>query len=298
MKKLKKIGALRNAFQHIRRSPFQSLAAVGIMFLTFFAATILAALVFSLSSALKFLETRPEAIAFLKDGLNLPQVQQLQQKITVLDGIKEVKFVSKEEALKIYREQNKDNPLLLEMVSANILPASLEISAINPQYLLAAAELLKKETSLVEEIVFPQDVVEKVSFWVKAVKLGGLVVLGLLSFVGFTVVTVVIGMRINHHREEINVLRSLGATGGFIQAPFLVEGIIYGLLGSIFGFLSVFGLVWFFSEDLKKFENFFAPVAIIPNNNLVLLVLGVEVLIGVSFGFFASYLVSRRGLKK
>ena len=211
------ISLRKTTWYHIRRSPFQSLAAVMVMWLNFLVATVLIVLVFAFSTLLRYFESRPEVTAFLKDSVTEAQVQELKQRVFGIEGVK---------------EQNKDNPLLLEMVTANILPASLEISAVSPDQLNKIAEFLKKEAG-VEEVVFQKDVAEKLSSWIKAVRNGGVTTVSFLSFVSLMVIMVIVGMKIASHQDEISALRSLGAADSYIQAPFLLEGVIYGVVGAL-----------------------------------------------------------------
>jgi len=283
-------------WHHLRRSPFQSLAAILVMWLNFLAATILLVLIFVFSSLLNYFETRPEVTAFLKDKVSQAQVEQMRQQLSQFEGVKEVRFVSKEEALRIYREQNKDNPLLLEMVSAEILPASLEISAISPEYLTKVADFLKEKKDLVEEVVFQRDVVERLSFWIRTIRNGGLATVGFLSFVSLVVIMVIIGMKIAAHRDEISILRSLGASHCYIQTPFLLEGVIYGLIGALLGALLVFGAVFYWRSQI---ETFFAPIAIFPKEwRLVILTFFSELAAGALLGLIAAWLATYRYLKK
>lgn len=119
---------VRTTWQHIRRSPYQALAAIGVMTLTFFVTAIFIFIASGSEVVLHWLETRPQVTGFFKEEVTAAQVDSLKDELNRTGMIADIKYVSKEEALAIYREQNKDDPLLLEMVTANILPASLEVS--------------------------------------------------------------------------------------------------------------------------------------------------------------------------
>ena len=283
-------------WHHLRRAPFQSLTAILVMWLNFLAVTALLTLIFLFSSLLNYFETRPEVTAFLKDKVDQTQIEQVRQQLVHFPGVKEVRFISKEEALKIYREQNKDNPLLLEMVSAEILPASLEISAINPEYLTPIANFLNEKKELVEEVIFQRDVVDRLAFWIRTIRNGGLAIVGFLSFVSLVVIIVIIGMKIATHRQEIGILRSLGATNFYIQAPFLLEGFLYGLVGAFLGILLISGLVYYWRSQI---EGFFKPIIVFPQDwRLIGLVLSVELVVGGLLGLIGAWLASHRYLKR
>ncbi|MFA6250188.1 MAG: permease-like cell division protein FtsX, partial [Candidatus Shapirobacteria bacterium] len=120
---------LKTAWHHIRRSPFQSFVATLVMSACFFTLTTFILVNRGLSSVLIHFETKPEITIFLKDGLDKLTIENLQKELSSYPNIREIKFISKEKALSIYKEQNRDNPLLTEMVTASILPAYFEVSA-------------------------------------------------------------------------------------------------------------------------------------------------------------------------
>jgi len=171
----KKINSLASAWHNIRRSPLQSLAAVLIMWLNFVMASVLIALVIIFNGLLGYFQSRPEVSIYLDDKATSVQIQNLKQEISQMAGVKEVRFVSKDDALKIYREQNIDNPLLLEMVSSSILPASLEISAVDPEYLSGVVQSLETKT----EIITVRQAMKEARPWF--VLLGILLVVGIAT---------------------------------------------------------------------------------------------------------------------
>src|SRR5438132_1022634 len=115
--------------RNIRRTPYQALAASMVMFLTFLVLGGFMLLALGSQSILRFYESKPQTIAFFKDGTTDSDIKNIEASLEQTGRISGFKYVSKEEALKIYQDRNKNNPLLLELVTANILPASLEISA-------------------------------------------------------------------------------------------------------------------------------------------------------------------------
>jgi cell division transport system permease protein len=290
-----KIGSVSRMWQHIRRSPFQSFAAILVMWLNYFMAGLLVVVILVFGSLLNYFESRPEVTAFLRDDLTSNQVELLQQEIKQQEGVKEIRFVSKQEALEIYREQNKDNPLLLEMVNADILPASIEISAESPEYLSPIADFLEGKTEAVQEVIFQKDVVQKLSFWVKNIRNAGLVMMGVYGFVSLIVIMVIIGMKIAAHRDEIAALRSIGAGRFYIQFPFLLEGIFYGVIGALLGEIMIAGGIYYWRDQIL---NFFAPISVLPTEpNTLAILLGGQLGVGLLLGLVAAWLASRRYIK-
>ncbi|KKU22827.1 MAG: hypothetical protein UX34_C0020G0001, partial [Candidatus Woesebacteria bacterium GW2011_GWF1_46_13] len=144
---------LKTALDYIKRSPFQALAALFVLTLTFFVGTILAVLVYSSANLLNYFETRPQIITFLKDEITPENVSALQNKLSADVRVKDVRYVSKEEALEIYKQATSDNPLLSELVSPTIFPASLEFSVTDLSF---AQEVINeiKEEGIVDSVGF------------------------------------------------------------------------------------------------------------------------------------------------
>src|SRR3972149_7426680 len=116
------------ALDSIRRSPFQAIACISTLAVTFFVATIISVLVYSSSQILSYFETRPQVIAFLKSDASQEAINAFRNRLTSDQSLKDVRYVSKEDALSIYKNATSDNPLLGELVSPSIFPASLEFS--------------------------------------------------------------------------------------------------------------------------------------------------------------------------
>jgi len=284
----------RTAWKHIRRSPYQSLAAILIMFLTFLIATIFTLVAGGSQIVLRYFESRPQVTAFFKDEATAGQIDTLKAKLIQTGKVEETKFISKEEALQIYREQNKDEPLLLEMVTANILPASLEVSIKNIIDIDQVAGVLKNDTT-VEEVVFQEDVVEALYRWTGSIRKIGIGLISVLSLVSFLIILVIIGMKITIRKSEIEILQLIGASNAYIRAPFVLEGIIYGLSGAVLAWGLSYILLLYATPFIIKFLVDI-PVLPVPYY-FILIVLGIEMLAGFIIGSLGSFIAVRRYLK-
>ena len=237
--------------RNIRRTPYQALAASMVMFFTFLVLSVFLLLAIGSEQILNYYESKPQAIAFFKDGIQDSDIKVIQDALIATGRVTAFKYVSKNEALGIYKERNKNNPLLLELVTANILPASLEISTFAPEDLKLVAELVKKEP-VVEEVVFPEDVVASLTSATRVIRtVGGVVTIFLITF-STMIIVMIIGFKIRIKREEIGIMKLLGASSWFIRLPYLAEGIFYAVSGAVLGYLVSFGLLWYFEPILKN----------------------------------------------
>src|SRR3989338_5130035 len=282
--------------RNIRRTPYQALAASMVMFFTFLVLCIFLLLAIGSEQILNYYESKPQAIAFFKDGIQDSDIKVIQDALIATGRVTAFKYVSKNEALAIYKESNKNNPLLLELVTANILPASLEISTVAPEDLKLVAELVKKEP-VVEEVVFPEDVVASLTSATRVIRtVGGAVTIFLIIF-STMIIVMIIGFKIRIKREEIGIMKLLGASGWFVRLPYLAEGIFYAVSGAVLGYLVSFGLLWYFEPILK---NSLGEVAAVLFPIPLLTMAGffaVVVLVAVLIGGIGSVVAVRRYLR-
>ena len=282
------------AKRNIRRTPFQAAAATMVMFLTFFALVIFLILALGSQAALRYFESKPQVIAFFKEGTTSQDVKVIQDALKTESRVVGTKYVSKEEALQIYRDKNKSDPALLELVTANILPASLEISTQNPQDLQPIADILKKEP-VVSEVIVPQDVVQTLTSITTIIRLIGGTTVGFLLTFATMVIVMIIGFKIRLKRSEIEIMRLLGASHSFIRNPFILEGVFYGVAGAFFSWILIYGLLWYFTPFL---QGYLGEVRILPVSPIVMLALLVASLfIAIIVGGLGSIAAVRRYLK-
>ncbi len=287
--------ALKTSWQHIRRSPYQTTVAIFVIGVTFYLGTIFALLVAGSQVILNYFETRPQVTAFFKDEVKTGQAEELKNRLEATGKVAEMKYVSKEEALAIYKEQNKNDPSLLEMVTADILPASLEISAKDVNFLSEIAQVLKGEPG-VEEVIFQEEMVASLKTWTTNIRRAGLELVGSLILISFLVISVIVGIKVVFRKEEVETLRLIGASNFYIQLPFLLEGAFYGAIGAFWGWGFCYLRVLYLAPNLAEFFHGL-PLPPVPPLAFMLLLLGVEIGAGIVIGFFGSFLAIRRYLK-
>lgn len=239
-------------WKRIRRTPYQSVASVFMIFMTLFVLAIFLLLAGGLTSLLSYFETKPQLTVFFKDDKSKASIDELVQNLQATGKVSTYQYISKDQALAIYREQNKNDPLLLEMVTADILPSSLEISATSPKYLVELSELSKKDKGI-DEVVFQKDVVDTLVSWTSTIRKIGAIFLVFLAFSTIFILLTSVGMKIALKKEEIEILRLVGATSWYIRRPFIYEGIVYGLTGATLAWLVVSGLILYLSPFITSF---------------------------------------------
>lgn len=282
---------LKNAWHHIRRSPYHGLIAVLLMFMVFFIISIFAVVSYGSHKTLTYFETKPQITAFFQDDAVSSDIDILKAQLMQTGKVKESKFISKNEALKIYREQNKNDPLLLEMVTASILPSSIEISVNNISEIDEIIKVLKANAK-VEEVVFQQDIVNSLKKWTGFLRKAGIGIIIALFIMSVTVMIAIIGLKISKHKAEVEVSGLIGATRCFIVWPFAIEGMFYGFVGVVSGWGACFLLLLGFS---KYIAEFFTGINIWPVPiELTLGTLGTETFVGIIIGGLSGVFAAKR----
>lgn len=290
----------KTTWQYIRRYPYQTLAISLVMGMIYFLLTVNIIATVNSQKILDHLETLPQIIAFFKDEVTAEQVNGLKKQLEETGKVASLKYVSKEEALAIYREQNKNDPLLLEMVTANILPSSLEASAKEAKY-LSEFHGIFKEQSFVEDVVYQADVVKNLISQTEKGRKTNIILMGSLCISSLFIILIVIAFKISNKKEEIEILRLVGASNWYIRWPFILEGIFYGFLGAIIGW----GLSYVFAlyQNPSLFTSAFGELALsfdylsIPSPLFMLAILGIMVASGILIGAGGSLLAVWRYLR-
>lgn len=281
-------------WKHIRRSPYQSLAAVMIMMLTFLVISIFTLLIVSSSQIISYFESSPKVTAFFKEDTKQESIDALAAQLKSSGKVSEVTFVSKSEAFKRYSNWNRDNPILLDLVNADVLPASLEISTHKIEDLDSVARVLHGSSD-VSDVVFLKDVVSTLITWTDAVRKIGLALVIILLVVSVFVMATIIGFKISQKREEIEIMRLLSATNWYIRWPFLLEGMFYGVMGAFFGWLFMFSITLYARPFLLGFMRDIPLVTLTPS--FLFLLLFVEIFLAILLGIVASFTAVLRYLK-
>ena len=288
------MSAWKIAFKSIRRSPFQALAAFMIVFITLLMVFVFSTAAYVGNQILVFFETQPQLIVFFKKDVTDDQASQVYNQLAqhelLTSKVKELKLVTKEQALEIYKQEYQDNPLLLEMVQAEMLPVSIEVATYDPR-MLSEVKALLDDNETIEEISYQQDLVESFLHWTNTIRNVGVGLCLVFLMLTFLVINIIIGMKVVDHRQSIQIMRTIGATKFYVRKPFLAEAFIYTLVSTVLAWLVLFGALYFANDGLQSFLSPSNSMeSIFPINNWVLVIgLGVGLLISMVIGQIAAW---------
>ncbi|HAO81748.1 MAG: hypothetical protein UV57_C0003G0050 [Parcubacteria group bacterium GW2011_GWD2_43_10] len=231
---------IKFSLQNFWRNFWLSVVTVTIITLSLVSVSILGALNIISSEALSRLEERIDISVYLKPELTLAEVQAVKTQVESLAGVKAVELVNAEDALNRFRERHSSNPLIAEAlleIGENPLGASLVVKAISDQgYQEILDEVTSENFSAYVQNARYDDyrrVIQAITdLSTKLTNVGEIISL-IFLIISLLVVFNTIRMNIYTHREEISIMRLVGASNSFIRMPFVLEGILYALLATL-----------------------------------------------------------------
>ena len=169
---------------------------------------------------------------FLLDDTDKAQAEQLMTQIRTHEGVTDVQYRSKAEALEILKERWGESGYLLDSLGKNPLPASILISV---ESLENAGEVAAYAGTLdgIEDVQYYQETVEKLTKITNFLQIGALIIMAFLVVVSVVVVSNTVKLTVFARAKEIRIMKYVGATNWFIRGPFLAEGIIIGMLAAL-----------------------------------------------------------------
>lgn len=226
----------REALQNIKHNRFTHLVAIGTITFALLTFGIFIVTVINLNRIFDDWGKRIHLIAYLNENISAEEIKKATERIIELPQTKKVTYVSKERALIILKESLQDQDGVLENLDDNPLPASLEIQLkkeFNEPQSLKAFVATVKRIDTINDVEYGQDWLEKFSAFINIVKLVGVSIGGFLFLATMLIISNTIKLTIYSRREEIEIMKLVGATNFFIQVPFFLEGFIQGLSGSL-----------------------------------------------------------------
>jgi len=284
------------------RNGWLSTATISIMVLTLLVITVLLMVNVIANATLKNLEDKIDISVYFK--LQTPETQILDAKAQLeqLAEVQSIQYTSQNDALIAFKEKHKDNPVLLQSLDElenNPLEASLNIKAKETSQYASINQFLESVhyKDIIDKVNYLQNkgVIEKLSKIIVDVKTFGLILSLALALIVFLVTFNAIRLAIYSSREEINVMKLVGASNWFIRGPFIIEGLMYGLIATIVTMILLYPVFYFVSPKLSSFlpiENIFSYF----KSNAIVLTLLLLVISSV-LGVFSSFFAVRKYLK-
>ncbi|EKD78317.1 MAG: hypothetical protein ACD_41C00368G0001 [uncultured bacterium] len=228
------------ALQHFWRNLWISAITVFILTLTLFIVSLVGSLNLLAGQAIKAVEEKVDIDLYFKDGTDESDILKAKLTLETFPEVKAVRYISKTEALQSFTDSHLDDPDIqaaLAELDDNPLPASLSVqaNALNQYQAVMTQFEASQFNTLVENKNFSdhQTVIDRLSNLTKRLYQGGLIISLIFVLVSVVMMYNTIRVAIYSTREELGIMKLVGATNAFIRTPFVIEGILYALLASI-----------------------------------------------------------------
>lgn len=221
----------KETFYSLFRNKFMAVASVLTVTLSMFILGVFLCAVLNINHMATYLENQVEMTVYLKDGLNTDQVMAVGKKLKALPDLKEIKFTNKDQAMAEFKQRLGDQQGILDAINGNPLPSSYSTSFSTPASLKNAVNIVTKYQE-VDSVQYGQDIIEQLYKVAQVIRIGGIILIVFLAGAELFIISNTIRLTVFARRREIQIMKYVGATNGFIRWPFIFEGMIIGFLGS------------------------------------------------------------------
>jgi len=222
--------------------------------------------------------------------------------VSEIPEVEEVEYISKEQTLDNFIKKHKDDPVLMESlteVGINPFLSSLNIRAWQASQYEQVTKFLETGPfgNLINKVDYHQrkPVIEKIFSLISNINKAGILFASVLGFIAILVAFNAIRIAINNSKEEIEIMRLVGASNWFIRGPFLIQGVIIGSLAALIALLTTFGLCFLITPKVKLIAPEISVFSLFISNlgGLIL----IQLATGIGLGVFSSMIAVRKYLK-
>jgi cell division transport system permease protein len=241
--------SLEDSFYNIKRGGFNGIVSIITISFTMLNLGLFFLLWVNISPLLKGCLDEVKVVGYLREGIVEEKIRSLTTELKAIPEVKKVNFVSKSEAMERFKETLGEDKYLIEGLKENPLPASFELllhetSGVNA--LDKVTDNLKGKSEF-EEIQSGREWVHRLSVFLFLIKAIGFIVGSVLVFVSVFIISNTVHLTFINRKEEVEIMRLVGANRWFIKTPFIIEGLLNGFLG---GAISV-GFLYLLYQGVK-----------------------------------------------
>ena len=247
----------------------------------------------TLNQMVTALGRKSNLIAYVRDEARPTQVTAIIDDLRTRPGVGEVQFVTKEDALAIFESRFVDQRDILDVLQSNPLPASVELRLNDPSVVPELAQELQTMTTVFDDVVVPLDVVEEVIGISNLARVAGSVIIIALTGVTLFVIVNTIRIAVFARRQEIEIMKLVGATDWFVRGPFVAEGAIIGGIGAG---IAAIALVVLYAQAAPVVTRIVSFLPVSTDTDFVRNLAVFTLLVGLIVGSLGSYFSVRRYL--
>jgi len=282
---------IKDAFTSLKRNKTISLASIITVLITFFVLGIFMLVAANINKGISNVQEKVELKIYLKDDIKLIDQREIEIKLREFEGVKEVIYQSKEEE---YNNIKATNEGLLQgyTFQSNPFNASFTVKLDAPEYASAVSEGIK-DFQGIDTIGKQQQLVDKIVRIVNGIKIVGVGLFAILVGVSIFLIMNTTKLTVYSRRREVGIMKFVGATDWFIRWPFVIEGMVIGLIGAM---LACGGLFLAYSGLVNWASAQFMFISLVPVNYILTTLLGEFMVGGIIVGGIASIIALRKFL--
>lgn len=293
----------KNAVRSLIRNKWLTFATVTVMTLTLFTVSVFLILNILINSTIDTVKSKIDLEVYFKDSAAESDILDIKREISGMPEIKEIKFVSKSEALQDFKNSNKDNPDLYASITEkdNPIPASLRINMDKAEDTGKVNALFRggKYDAMVDSTSYEKNknVVEKLISFGSVVNKGGFLLSLIFVLTSLIVVLNTIRMTMYTRKEEIEIMKLVGATNWYIRWPFILEGAFYGLISMLFASAAVIIGLKFGEPSIKSYFSEFGTNFYNSINSYGMMIIAWQFGISICLGVISAFIAISRYLR-
>ena len=285
---------IREVFLSLRRNNWMSVASVGTVAVSLFIFGMFLMMVMNMNKLAENMESQVQINVYLLDKVDREQARDIEKDLKEIEGVESVGFVTKDEAMERFKDRLGDQKTLLDALDeTNPLPDSFEVTVTNPDLVKTAAEKMEKLDG-VECAKYGQDVMEHLFEITRLLRIFGFTLMLVLAFATLFIISNTIRLTVFARRKEIAIMKYVGATDWFIRWPFVMEGMVLGLFGSI---IAAMVLRTAYTAMAEKVYDTLAFFPLIPEQPFLTYITIVVVISGMVVGAIGSAVSIKKFLK-
>lgn len=283
---------LKRTLTNIRRSGWRNYLLISMMTATYTVLGLLLLVLYTTQNLVGYFIQKPEVVGFLKVDATEDQVLTLKRDLENRSYIASIKYVSREEAMKSFIEENKDNKELIEDISANIFPAHLNIKA-NDLNSVEKILVDLKSSNLIEDVIASEDILATLKKIILGIQIVGFSLLGVFIVSTILVIFLTIGISVYSYKNEMIVMKLIGATNWYVRSPFIFQSIIYTVLAVLISSSILVPLVYvYYDEAIRQVLGNIGTFGV--SITALLIGIGITFLFGLVFSVTTTYFATRR----
>jgi len=251
---------IKFAFQSFWRNIWLSIVTIIILVLTLFSISIVGTINMVANAAIESVKEKVDVSAYFKNGVSETDILNTQANLESLSMVESIRYISSAEALAVFKEEHRDDPVVmesLEELAENPLPATLVIKANNIDDYRAILEVLESPeySALIEDKDFEdhEEVITSLSNISKRVQRIGIIVSVIFIIIAILIIFNTIRINIYTHREEIGIMKLVGASNRFVRSPFLVESLMYAIIAVLISIAILYPLLGVITPQINDF---------------------------------------------